>query len=142
MASTGQGSTHAPQSMHSSGSMKYCSDASSEWMQSTGQTSTQEASLSPIHGWVMVYATAGISLADQIQLHQTGARACSISPVAHCGGGHAESTSRSPQICPAHSTPSPLDAQSSAGDVRCCHLWLRPPWWPTDPAGASTFRSL
>src|SRR5262245_63186492 len=57
IASTGQGSTHAPQSMHSSGSMKYISAASSVWMQSTGQTSTHEASFTPMQGWVMTYAT-------------------------------------------------------------------------------------
>src|SRR5438270_816752 len=49
IASTGHGSTHAPQSMHSSGSMKYMFAASSVWMQSTGQTSTQEASFTALH---------------------------------------------------------------------------------------------
>src|SRR5205823_13717696 len=57
MASTGHGSTHAPQSMHSSGSMKYMFAASSVWMQSTGQTSTHEASLTSMQGWTMTYAT-------------------------------------------------------------------------------------
>src|SRR3990172_4618390 len=42
--------------MHVSGSMKYCSSSSVEWMQSTGQTSTQLASLVPMHGSVMMYA--------------------------------------------------------------------------------------
>ncbi len=53
IAVTGHSGSHAPQSMHSSGSMKYWPLASSEWMQSTGQTSTQEASLTPMQGSVM-----------------------------------------------------------------------------------------
>src|SRR5947207_183647 len=53
IASTGQGSTHAPQSMHSSGSMKYWLVSVSVWMQSTGQTSTHEASFTPIQGCVI-----------------------------------------------------------------------------------------
>ena len=39
MASTGQTSAQTPQSMHSSGLMKYWSASSVEWIQSTGQTS-------------------------------------------------------------------------------------------------------
>src|SRR5688572_32333159 len=62
MASTGQTSAQTPQSMHSSGLMKYCSASSVEWMQSTGQTSTQLLSLTPIHGWAITYATAHRSL--------------------------------------------------------------------------------
>jgi hypothetical protein len=31
--------------------------ASSEWMQSTGHTSTHEASLTSMQGWTMTYAT-------------------------------------------------------------------------------------
>src|SRR2546423_13635063 len=58
MADTGQVSTQAPQSMHWSGSMKFISELSSEWMQSAGQTSTQVASLVPMQGWVMTYAIA------------------------------------------------------------------------------------
>ena len=55
-ASTGQASTQASQSMHSSGSMYSISAASYPgssgvgWMQSTGHTSTQELSLVPMHG--------------------------------------------------------------------------------------------
>src|SRR5215813_13258989 len=56
MAFTGQVSTHAPQSMHPSGSMKFMSSPSSEWMQATGQTSTQVASLVPMHGCVITKA--------------------------------------------------------------------------------------
>src|SRR5262245_51623945 len=56
MAFTGHVSTHAPQSMHSSGSMKFMSSPSSEWMQSTGHTSTQVASLVPMHGCVITKA--------------------------------------------------------------------------------------
>jgi hypothetical protein len=36
--------------------MKYMFEASSEWMQSTGQTSTHDASLTSMHGWTMTYA--------------------------------------------------------------------------------------
>src|SRR5713101_5735825 len=56
MAVTGQAGSHAPQSMHSSGSMYNISAVSNPssfcvgWMQSTGQTSTQDASFTPIHG--------------------------------------------------------------------------------------------
>src|ERR1035437_3409706 len=45
MASTGQGSTQAPQSMHSVGLMKSMRSSSVPMMQSTGQTSTQDLSL-------------------------------------------------------------------------------------------------
>ena len=44
--------------MQSSGLMKYICSAASVWMQSTGQTSTQEASLTPMQGSVI---TKGIS---------------------------------------------------------------------------------
>src|SRR3954452_10840914 len=62
IASTGQASTHASQSMHSSGSMyswSACSNPGSSgvgWMQSTGQTSTHEVSFVPMHGSLMTYA--------------------------------------------------------------------------------------
>src|SRR5438105_4034378 len=56
MALTGQVSTQAPQSMQPAGSMKFCSDESSDQMQSTGQTSTQVASLVPMQGCVMTKA--------------------------------------------------------------------------------------
>jgi hypothetical protein len=46
--STGHSGSHAPQSMHSSGSITYMRPTS--WMQSTGQTSTQERSLISMHG--------------------------------------------------------------------------------------------
>jgi len=55
IASTGQTSAQTPQSMHSSGSMKYRSAASSVWMQSTGQTSTHDPSLTPMQGCAMTY---------------------------------------------------------------------------------------
>jgi hypothetical protein len=56
MAETGQTGTHAPQSMHSTGSMYIMSTslnlASSffGWMQSTGQASTHAVSLVPMQG--------------------------------------------------------------------------------------------
>src|SRR3712207_1979283 len=50
--------------MHSSGLMKYWSASSVEWMQSTGQTSTQLLSLTPMHGWAITYATAHRSSPD------------------------------------------------------------------------------
>src|ERR1044071_4457240 len=46
ISSTGHSGSQAPQSMHSSGSMTRILSAS--WMQSTGQTSTQERSLMSI----------------------------------------------------------------------------------------------
>src|SRR6476646_3051232 len=55
IASTGHSGSHAPQSMHSSGSMTRMRAAS--WMQSTGQTSTQERSLMSIQGSAMMYVT-------------------------------------------------------------------------------------
>src|SRR5919108_4075024 len=55
IAVTGHSGSHAPQSMHSSGSMKYIASSSVAWMQSTGQTSTHEASFTPMHGSVMTY---------------------------------------------------------------------------------------
>src|SRR5437016_11099521 len=80
IASTGHGSTHAPQSMHSSGSMKYMSEASSLWMQSTGQTSTQEASFRPTQGWVMTYAMA-------VPILSGGLGGTLLEPVAVAGHG-------------------------------------------------------
>src|SRR3954451_3691412 len=56
IASTGHSGSHAPQSMHSSGSMTRIRFAS--WMQSTGQTSTQERSLMSMQGSAMMYVTA------------------------------------------------------------------------------------
>src|SRR5947209_4287590 len=58
IASTGHSGSHAPQSMHSSGSMMRMRSAS--WMQSTGQTSTQERSLMSMQGSAMMYVTAGL----------------------------------------------------------------------------------
>src|SRR5207249_9599020 len=58
IASTGHSGSHAPQSMHSSGSMTRMRSAS--WMQSTGQTSTQERSLMSMQGSAMMYVTAGL----------------------------------------------------------------------------------
>src|SRR6185312_8494066 len=55
IASTGHSGSHAPQSMHSSGSMTRMRFAS--WMQSTGHTSTQERSLMSIQGSAMMYVT-------------------------------------------------------------------------------------
>src|SRR5581483_10785975 len=55
IASTGHSGSHAPQSMHSSGSMM--SIRSNSWMQSTGQTSTQERSLMSMQGSAMMYVT-------------------------------------------------------------------------------------
>jgi hypothetical protein len=51
MASTGQTGSHAPQSMHAYGSTTNIRDAS--WMQSTGQTSTQDWSVVPMQASVM-----------------------------------------------------------------------------------------
>src|SRR3954465_1419034 len=56
IASTGHSGSQAPQSMHSSGSMTRILPAS--WMQSTGQTSTQDLSLMSMHGSEMMYVTA------------------------------------------------------------------------------------
>src|SRR5260370_15376401 len=55
IASTGHSGSHAPQSMHSSGSITRMRFAS--WMQSTGQTSTQDLSLMSIQGSAMMYVT-------------------------------------------------------------------------------------
>src|SRR2546430_1791127 len=52
-------SSPAKQSMHSSGSMIRI--RSNSWMQSTGQTSTQDRSLMSMHGSAMMYVTAGQS---------------------------------------------------------------------------------
>src|SRR6266567_9126577 len=68
IAVTGQAGSHAPQSIHSSGLMNKCSLSSNPcsfwegWMQSTGQTSTQVASFTPIHGCVMTYVIFPIGL--------------------------------------------------------------------------------
>src|SRR5213082_3101371 len=58
IASTGHSGSHAPQSMHSSGSMTRMRSAS--WMQSTGHTSTHERSLISMQGSAMMYVTAGL----------------------------------------------------------------------------------
>src|SRR5258706_10943285 len=55
IASTGHSGSHAPQSMHSSGSITRMRPAS--WMQSTGQTSTQDLSLMSMQGSAMMYVT-------------------------------------------------------------------------------------
>src|SRR5688572_18866642 len=55
IASTGHSGSHAPQSMHSSGSMTRIRSYS--WMQSTGQTSTHERSLMSMQGSAMMYVT-------------------------------------------------------------------------------------
>src|SRR5215217_3075956 len=55
IASTGHSGSHAPQSMHSSGSITRIRPAS--WMQSTGQTSTHERSLMSMQGSAMMYVT-------------------------------------------------------------------------------------
>src|SRR5690348_4474949 len=62
IASTGHSGSQAPQSMHSSGSMTRIRFAS--WMQSTGQTSTQDLSLMSIQGSAMMYVT-GATLAKR-----------------------------------------------------------------------------
>src|SRR3954454_758170 len=53
IASTGHSGSHAPQSMHSSGSINRMRSAS--WMQSTGHTSTHERSLMSMQGSAMMY---------------------------------------------------------------------------------------
>src|SRR5215208_3170041 len=59
IASTGHSGSQAPQSMHSSGSMMRI--RSNSWMQSTGQTSTQERSLMSMQGSAMMYVTGAQS---------------------------------------------------------------------------------
>src|SRR3954452_22786788 len=59
IASTGHSGSHAPQSMHSSGSITSIRPAS--WMQSTGHTSIHDLSLMSMHGSAMTYVTAGHS---------------------------------------------------------------------------------
>src|SRR5579859_4748396 len=62
IAETGQTGTHAPQSMHSTGSMNNISEPSNcgssflGWMQSTGHAYTQAASLVPMQGSAITYA--------------------------------------------------------------------------------------
>ena len=67
IASTGHSGSQAPQSMHSSGSM--ISIRSNSWMQSTGQTSTQERSLMSMQGSLMMYVI-GASLATRSAVPQ------------------------------------------------------------------------
>src|SRR5437016_10167770 len=55
IASTGHSGSHAPQSMHSSGSITSIRAAS--WMQSTGQTSMHDLSLMSMQGSAMTYVT-------------------------------------------------------------------------------------
>src|SRR5579884_3161967 len=58
IALTGHAGSQAPQSMHSSGLIKSIrSTPSSKWIQSTGQTSTHDLSMVPMHGSVITYAT-------------------------------------------------------------------------------------
>src|SRR3981081_1259776 len=64
IASTGHSGSQAPQSMHSSGSMTRMRPAS--WMQSTGQTSTQDLSLMSMQGSAMMYVTRP-TLAKQLR---------------------------------------------------------------------------
>src|ERR671932_1618841 len=59
IASTGHSGSHAPQSMHSSGSITRIRFAS--WMQSTGHTSTHDLSLMSMQGSAMMYVTAAYS---------------------------------------------------------------------------------
>src|SRR5262249_52299784 len=67
MAETGQTGAQAPQSIHSTGSIKSCCPAAclSEfflgWMQSTGQASTQAVSLVPMQGSAIMYAIKSLS---------------------------------------------------------------------------------
>src|SRR5436190_21535135 len=75
MAATGHAGTHAPQSMHSSGwmySIVACANSGSSlrgWMQSTGQTSTQAASLVSIHGSVMMKGMlANLRFLERVQV--------------------------------------------------------------------------
>ena len=62
IADTGHTGTHAPQSMHSTGSMKSWSvslcpfSSFFGWMQSTGQASTHAESLVPMQGSAITYA--------------------------------------------------------------------------------------
>src|SRR6478672_4794972 len=62
MADTGQTGTHAPQSIHSTGSMNNmsapsnCGSSFLGWIQSTGHASTQAASLVPMQGSAITYA--------------------------------------------------------------------------------------
>src|SRR5438105_8824270 len=60
IASTGHSGSHAPQSIHSSGSITRIRSA--WWMQSTGQTSTQDRSLMSMQGSAMMYVTGGRKL--------------------------------------------------------------------------------
>src|SRR6185437_10402071 len=68
MAETGQTGTHAPQSMHSTGSMNNWSVPSNlsesffGWMQSTGHASTHAWSFVPIQGSAITYAISLSSL--------------------------------------------------------------------------------
>src|SRR5215475_437026 len=58
IASTGHSGSHAPQSMHSSGSIT--SMRSAMWMQSTGQTSMQDWSLMSMQGSPITYVIGGL----------------------------------------------------------------------------------
>src|SRR5204862_3822147 len=60
IALTGHTGSHAPHSMQTSGSMKYILSASVVWIQSTGQASTHDASLTSMHGSQMVYVTLAL----------------------------------------------------------------------------------
>src|SRR5919106_4444475 len=69
IAVTGHSGSQAPQSMHSSGSMKYIESSSVAWMQSTGQTSTHEASFTPMHGSVITYVIALVSCGSRYRVY-------------------------------------------------------------------------
>src|SRR3954453_16094155 len=68
IASTGHSGSQAPQSMHSSGSITRIRPAS--WMQSTGQTSTQDLSLMSMEGSEMMYVMAANLAARSARLRQ------------------------------------------------------------------------
>src|SRR5438046_2464304 len=84
IAETGQTGTQAPQSMHSTGSMKSWSTASNPgrpssycvsffgWMQSTGQASTHAVSFVPMQGSAMIYAIVPSQRLPHFQLYHTG----------------------------------------------------------------------
>src|SRR5919106_3080390 len=75
IAVTGHSGSQAPQSMHSSGSMKYIESSSVAWMQSTGQTSTHEASFTPMHGSVITYVMALVSCGSRHRVYTSDGQA-------------------------------------------------------------------
>src|SRR5918911_5546662 len=62
IALTGHSGSHAPQSMHSSGWMSYWSSVL--YMHWTGQTATQLASLTLMHGSVITYVMRSFSVSS------------------------------------------------------------------------------